>query len=323
MAFCANCGKKLPEGQKLCPECSDAAAKTPQAQPRRVLETGCTCSSCGHVWAYKQDVIEPASADLQNAGKPIVLFRNCIPTQEAVALNKCPKCGSRSLRKKEITREECPNCGLQSPEGAFQCDCARPRTQGVTRRCPYCAETIQSAAVKCRYCGESLVAGPKVTKSSAVGIAAVVLGIAGVLLPYFATVFLVPAAFICGLIACKRGQRGMGFAGIVLGIIGAVGIISTSQKITELVSDPFNSSLSESSRALAPAITRTQYERIEEGMTYDQVCEIIGEAGEELNRSVVEGQPALIYSWKNSNGTGIMATFKNGRLVQKDPIGLP
>ena len=235
MAFCPNCGRKLPEGQKLCPECSDAAAKTPPAQPRRILETICTCGSCGHVWSYKQDIVESAKANLQNVGTPIVLFRNCIPSQEAVALNKCPKCGSRALRKKEIRREECPNCGLQNPEGALQCDCASPRTQGETRRCPYCAETIQSAAVKCRYCGELLVAGPTVTKSSPVGIAAVVLGIAGVLLPYFAAVFLVPAAFICGLIAYKRGQQGMGFAGIVLGIIGVVGIISTSQKITDVL----------------------------------------------------------------------------------------
>lgn len=140
---------------------------------------------------------------------------------------------------------ECPNCKLQNPEGSPLCACgyAFPRTGGETRQCPYCAEAIQVAAVRCRRCGESLTAEPAVKNSSAVGIAAVVLGIAGTLLPYFAAVFLVPATLVCGFIAYKRGQRRMGAAGVVLGIVGALGIAYASRKIAETTRDPFTASL--------------------------------------------------------------------------------
>ena len=220
---------------------------------------------------------------------------------------------------------ECPKCKRENPEGALSCDCgyAFSRVEGETRRCPYCAETIQAAAVKCRFCGESLVAGTTATKSSAVGIAAIVLGIAGATLPYFAAVFLVPFALICGLIAYKRGQRGMGFAGIVLAIIGAVGIIYTSLKIAEIVRDPFNASLPQSPLAPGPVVTRAKYERIQDGMTYDQVRAIIGQEGEELSRSDIAGYTTVMYSWKNSNGSNMNAMFQNGKLVSKAQFGLP
>jgi hypothetical protein len=216
---------------------------------------------------------------------------------------------------------ECPKCKLENPEGALLCDCgyAFSRVEGETRRCPYCAETIQAAAVKCRFCGESLVAGTTATKSSA----AIVLGISGATLPYFAAVFLVPSALVCGLIAYKRGQRGMGFVGILLGIIGAVGIIYTSQKITEIARDPFNASLPQSPLAPAPVVTRAKYERIQDGMTYDQVRAIIGQAGEELSRSDIAGYTTVMYSWKNSNGSNMNAMFQNGKLVNKAQFGLP
>jgi hypothetical protein len=65
------------------------------------------------------------------------------------------------------------------------------------------------------------------------GIIAVVLGIAGVVMPYFASVFLVPAAFVCGVIAYRRGERRLGGVAIALAILGVIGIAAVSNEISQ------------------------------------------------------------------------------------------
>jgi uncharacterized membrane protein len=85
----------------------------------------------------------------------------------------------------------------------------------------------------------SPVVGEKVLLSPALGLVAVVLGVASVIMPFFAAVFLVPAAFICGLISFVGGRRGLGVAGMVLAVIGLIGIVFVSQQITNIVKDPF------------------------------------------------------------------------------------
>jgi hypothetical protein len=153
-----------------------------------------------------------------------------------------------------------------------------------------------------------------------VGIAGVVLGIGAVLMPYFAAVFLVPAAAVCGLIALRRGQKGLGAGGLILAAVGLVGIVFVSQQINRIIKDPFAPNVL--SGSAPPVVTLSEYEQIREGMSYAEVTAIIGASGQELSRSELAGYRTVMYSWGNQNGSNMNAMFQNDKLVNKAQLGL-
>ncbi|OPX99890.1 MAG: hypothetical protein A4E58_00202 [Syntrophorhabdus sp. PtaB.Bin006] len=81
-----------------------------------------------------------------------------------------------------------------------------------------------------------LFQGQKTQRPSSpiVGVIGLALGIAAVVMPYFASVFLVPAAIICGIVVIFKGQKGLGVTAVILGGIGLVSIIYTSSQITDI-----------------------------------------------------------------------------------------
>lgn len=78
---------------------------------------------------------------------------------------------------------------------------------------------------------------PPKEKSSTLGMVAVGLGLASIVMPYFAAVFFVPAAFICGAIAFRQGDKKFGGIGVVLAIVGVIGIIAVSNQIQSIGAD--------------------------------------------------------------------------------------
>ena len=58
------------------------------------------------------------------------------------------------------------------------------------------------------------------------GIVALGLGLAGLTLPYFEAMVVVPGAFLCGLIALRKGEslleKGLGGVGLALGLLGVL-----------------------------------------------------------------------------------------------------
>jgi hypothetical protein len=76
-------------------------------------------------------------------------------------------------------------------------------------------------------------------------------------------------------------------------------------------------------------VTYDEYEKIKDGISYNQVVQIIGAQGEELSRNKIEGIPGVMesietvmYQWVNSSGGNMNAMFQNDKLIQKAQFGL-
>lgn len=78
---------------------------------KKIMETKCTCESCGNIWFYgKQEVTERNAAAMHNVGKALTCCSGClpavfIPDKKVIDLDKCPKCGSRAIIKENVTHE--------------------------------------------------------------------------------------------------------------------------------------------------------------------------------------------------------------------------
>ena len=70
-------------------------------------------------------------------------------------------------------------------------------------------------------------------------------------------------------------------------------------------------------------ITLDEFNKIENGMTYEQVKEIVGCDGTVNSDTEVYGTKMTIYSWYGKNGiANANVTIENGVLVNKTQIGL-
>jgi len=81
----------------------------------------------------------------------------------------------------------------------------------------------------------SPIVQPKAKEESAtLGIVAIGLGLASVVMPYFAAVLFVPATFTCGVIAFRQGDKKRGGFALLLAVVGMFHIINVSDKINNV-----------------------------------------------------------------------------------------
>lgn len=73
-----------------------------------------------------------------------------------------------------------------------------------------------------------------------------------------------------------------------------------------------------------PRMTLSEFSSIKTGMTYDEVCKIVGSYGFEMSRSEIAGYQTVIVGWDGIGQIGANAnvTFQNGKVIAKAQAGL-
>ena len=120
---CFICGKRLRvwntslmkhKGFKVCSSCSWKLSKEKmkvENKPKKISETRVTCLSCGNVWHYgKTEEFENLSGNLSNLGRSMMCCSGCVPALlipdgKVTDFDKCPKCGSRAIKKEKVVHD--------------------------------------------------------------------------------------------------------------------------------------------------------------------------------------------------------------------------
>lgn len=157
-------------------------------------------------------------------------------------------------------------------------------------------------------------------RASTISIIALVLAAAGLFVPYFVALFLVPVALALGCVAVYKKEK-FGKLAVVLAVIGVGWIFFVSTQISAIFKDPFAPNILTSS-SKSQVVTMAKYNRIREGMTYREVTSIIGSSGEEQSSSSIAGNTFSTYVWQNENGSNAMIVFENGKVSTKAQFGL-
>ena len=74
----------------------------------------------------------------------------------------------------------------------------------------------------------------------------------------------------------------------------------------------------EKSTAPAGVVDGVKYSKVDLGMSYDEVKNIMGSAGDQISSSDINGNSMATYQWLNADETGTCAVaFKNGKVCTK------
>lgn len=69
-------------------------------------------------------------------------------------------------------------------------------------------------------------------------------------------------------------------------------------------------------------VTAENFKRLKNGMTYEQVVEILGKEGELMSENEIAGTKTEMYQWKAGMMANMNAMFQNGKMISKAQFGL-
>jgi hypothetical protein len=106
----------------------------------------------------------------------------------------------------------------------------------------------------------------------------------------------------------------------------------TPSQISEATASPSASKSSSSAVELIPpspnlqeqeqVVTLEKFNRIQKGMTIDQVEKVFGASGKVIAENKASNSIGQVYSWKNPQGSNAIIEFKDGQVVAKAQAGL-
>lgn len=123
----------------------------------------------------------------------------------------------------------------------------------------------------------------------------------------------------CGC-AVKKKNKGCGcLIGIIVFIIIACGTLVISIGLNKSVQSNISGAKNESEY-----ITLAEFEQIQSGMSYSEVCNIVGSKGTESAVSSVAGTTTKIVTWYGNGlaGSNANVTFQNDSVIGKAQVGL-
>lgn len=106
----------------------------------------------------------------------------------------------------------------------------------------------------------------------------------------------------------------------VIVVIAATGFFVITRKTEDLKTT--NALLDKAEKGAGNKITYADYLEITNGWDYAKVKEILKTDGSELSKVTVSGSISAVYLWKNADGSNIVITFQDDKVISKAQSGL-
>ncbi len=102
-----------------------------------------------------------------------------------------------------------------------------------------------------------------------------------------------------------------------------LGLILPDERGSNLINSENKIVDARSPAASASGVTLSQYNKVQTGMSYDEVIKILGKPNQELSRSEMAGFVTVMYMWNGvTAGANMNAMFQNDALINKAQFGL-